>query len=107
MIRLAFVPPRVSRLRQVTAEAIVLRCAQIERHPEAESIAFAVGGGWQIDKERFTRAECRDSVLCLFEADGKIGERRGPFRGLAMTERMLDVRRCRYSPAPRDILGHS
>jgi len=75
--------------RQVSAEAFVLRGGQLETQPEADPIAFSLSGGLKVESDRFARVECTDRVVCLFEEDGSIGERQGPFTGLAVVDGTL------------------
>jgi len=67
----------------------VLRGGQLESQPQAEPIAFGLSDGWELDRDRFARVECPDRVLCLFEEDGALGERQGPFTGLAVVDGTL------------------
>jgi hypothetical protein len=78
MVHLAFTAPIQGAPREVSAEAFLLRGGQLERQPDAEPVAFSLSG-W----------ECPDRVLCLFEENGHIGERQGPFNGLAVVEDKL------------------
>jgi hypothetical protein len=89
MVRLAFTAPIEGAPREVSAEAFLLRGGQLERQPDAEPVAFSLSGCWELERERFARLECPDRVLCLFEEDGRIGERQGPFSGLAVVEGKL------------------
>ena len=50
---------------------------------------FGQSDGWELDRDRFARVECPDRVVCLFEEDGAIGERQGPFTGLAVVDGTL------------------
>jgi hypothetical protein len=89
MVHLSFTPPLHGGPRQVSAEAFLLRGGQLESQPQAEPIAFGVSDGWELERDRFARVECPDRVLCLFEEDGAIGERQGPFTGLAVVDGTL------------------
>jgi hypothetical protein len=89
MVHLSFTAPLEGGPRQVSAEAFVLRGGQLESQPAAEPIAFGLSGGWELERDRFARVECPDRVLCLFEEDGAIGERQGPFTGLAVVDGTL------------------
>jgi hypothetical protein len=89
MVHLAFTAPIEGAPREVSAEAFLLRGGQLERQPEAEPVAFSLSGCWELERERFTRVECPDRVVCLFEEDGRIGEKQGPFSGLAVVNGTL------------------
>ena len=89
MVHLAFTAPLQGAPREVSAEAFVLRGGQLERQPEAEPVAFSLSGCWELEHDRFARMECPDRVLCLFEEDGQIGEKHGPFAGLAVVDGTL------------------
>ena len=89
MVHLSFTTPPHGGPRQVSAEAFVLRGGQLESQPQAEPIAFGLSDGWELDRDRFARVECPDRVLCLFEEDGAIGEKQGPFTGLAVVDGTL------------------
>jgi hypothetical protein len=89
MVRLSFSTPRQGGPRQVSAEAFVLRGGQLESQPQAEPIAFSLSDTWELERARFARLECSERVLCLFEEDGSIGEKQGPFTGLAVVEGTL------------------
>jgi hypothetical protein len=84
MVHLAFTAPIAGAPREISAEAFVLRGGQLEKQPEAEPVAFSSRDCWELETDRFARVECSDSVVCLFEEDGSIGERQGPFLGLAV-----------------------
>lgn len=75
--------------REFSGEAFLLRGGHLEREPQREPVAFSMAGCWQADAGRFARLECPDRVLCLFEEDGAIGERQGPFAGLAVVDGTL------------------
>lgn len=89
MVHLAFTAPIEGAPREVAAEAFLLRGGQLERQPEAEPVAFSLSGWWELERERFSRVECPDRVVCLFEEDGRIGETQGPFSGLAVVDGTL------------------
>lgn len=89
MIQLAFTAPLEGDPREVRAEAFLLRGGQLEKQPEAEPVAFSLAGCWELESARFARLECPNRVVCLFEADGAIGERQGPFPGLAVVDGTL------------------
>lgn len=89
MVHLAFTAPIEGAPREVTAEAFLLRGGQLERQPDAEPVAFSLSGCWELERGRFARVECPDRVLCLFEEDGEVGERQGPFSGLAVVDGTL------------------
>lgn len=89
MIHLAFTAPLEGKRREVSAEAFLLRGGQIERPPDAEPVAFSLLGCWELESDRFGRVECPDPVVCLFEEDGRVGERQGPFAGLAVVDGTL------------------
>jgi hypothetical protein len=89
MVHLAFTAPIEGAPREVSAEAFLLRGGQLERQPDAEPVAFSQRGCWQLEADRFARVECPDRVVCLFEEDGEIGERQGPFSGLAVVDGTL------------------
>jgi hypothetical protein len=89
MIHLAFTAPLEGAPREVSAEAFLLRGGQLEKQPQAEPVAFSLRGCWELDRDRFARLECPDRVLCLFEEDGSIGEKQGPFPGLAVVDGTL------------------
>jgi hypothetical protein len=84
MIHLAFTAPLAGAPREVSGEAFVLRGGQLEKGPQPEPVAFSLRGFWELDSGRFARLECPDRVLCLFEEDGRIGEKQGPFAGLSV-----------------------
>jgi len=89
MVHLEFTAPLEGALlggaqREVSAEAFLLRGGQLEKHPDDEPVAFSLSGCWEVERDRFGRVECADRVLCLFEEDGSIGEKQGPFSGLAV-----------------------
>lgn len=84
MVHLAFTAPLTGAPREVSAEAFVLRGGQLEKQPQAEPVAFSQRGCWELENDRFARLECPQRVLCLFEEDGRIGERQGPFSGLSV-----------------------
>jgi hypothetical protein len=89
MVHLAFTSPLAGATREVSGEAFVLRGGQLEKQPQAEPIAFSLRGCWEIESNRFARVECPDNVMCLFEEDGRVGERQGPFLGLAVVDDTL------------------
>ena len=89
MIHLAFKAPLEGTPREVSGEAFTLRGGQLEKQPEAEPVAFNLSGCWEVESDRFARVECPDKVMCLFEEDGQIGEKRGPFKGLAVAGGLL------------------
>jgi hypothetical protein len=89
MVHLAFTAPLEGAPREITAEAFVLRGGQLEKQPEAEPVAFSLSGWWELERDRFARVECPDRVLCLFEEDGRVGEKYGPFPGLAVIDGIL------------------
>jgi hypothetical protein len=89
MVHLAFTAPLRGATREVSAEAFLLRGGQLEKQPDAEPVAFSLSGCWELESARFARLECSDRVLCLFEEDGAIGERQGPFSGLAVVDGTL------------------
>jgi hypothetical protein len=89
MVHLAFTAPLEGAPREVSGEAFVLRGGQLEKQPQAEPIAFSLRGCWELESHRFARVECPDNVMCLFEEDGHVGERQGPFSGLAVVEDTL------------------
>jgi hypothetical protein len=89
MIHLAFTAPLEGTTREVSGEAFVLRGGQLEKQPQAEPVAYSMRGCWEVESDRFARVECADNVMCLFEEDGRIGERQGPFTGLAMADGTL------------------
>jgi hypothetical protein len=84
MIHVAFIAPLEGAPREVSAEAFLLRGGQLEKQPDAEPVAFSQRGCWELERDRFARLECPDRVLCLFEEDGQVGEKHGPFSGLAV-----------------------
>jgi hypothetical protein len=89
MVHLEFTAPLEGEPREVSAEAFVLRGGQLEKQPQAEPVAFSMSDTWELDKGRFGRLECPDRVVCLFEEDGSIGEKQGPFSGLAVVQGTL------------------
>lgn len=89
MVRIAFTAPIEGTPREVSGEAFLLRGGQLERQPDAEPVAFSLSGCWELERDRFARVECPDRVLCLFEEDGQIGEKQGPFSGLAVVDGKL------------------
>jgi hypothetical protein len=89
MVRIAFTAPIEGAPREVSAEAFMLRGGQLERQPDAEPVAFSWSGCWELERGRFARVEWPDRVLCLFEEDGQVGERQGPFSGLAVADGKL------------------
>jgi hypothetical protein len=89
MIHLAFTAPLEGTPREVSAEAFLLRGGQLERQPQDEPVAFSLSGCWALESERFARVECPERVLCLFEEDGQVGEKQGPFSGLAVVDDTL------------------
>jgi hypothetical protein len=89
MVHLAFTAPLRGAPREVSAEAFLLRGGQLEKQPDAEPVAFSLSGCWELGSARFARLECPDRVLCLFEEDGAIGEKQGPFSGLAVVDGTL------------------
>jgi hypothetical protein len=89
MVHLAFMAPVAGAPREVSAEAFLLRGGQLERQPDSEPVAFSLRGCWELESDRFARVECPDRVVCLFEADGQIGEKQGPFIGLAVVDGTL------------------
>jgi len=89
MVHLEFTAPLEGEPREVSAEAFVLRGGQLEKQPQAEPVAFSMSDTWELEKGRFARLECPDRVVCLFEEDGSIGEKQGPFSGLAVVQGTL------------------
>jgi len=89
MVHLEFTAPLEGEPRQVSAEAFVLRGGQLEKQPQARPVAFSRRDTWEVEKGRFARVECPDRVLCLFEEDGSVGEKQGPFSGLVVVEGTL------------------
>jgi hypothetical protein len=89
MVHLAFTAPLEGAPREICAEAFVLRGGQLEKQPEAEPVAFSLSGCWELERDRFARVECPDRVLCLFEEDGRVGEKHGPFAGVAVVNGTL------------------
>jgi hypothetical protein len=89
MVHLEFTAPLEGERREVCAEAFVLRGGQLERQPQAEPVAFSLSDTWEMERARFARLECSGRVLCLFEEDGSIGEKQGPFSGLAVVQGTL------------------
>jgi len=89
MVHLAFTAPLEGASQEVSAEAFLLRGGQLERQPDAEPVAFSLSGCWELERARFGRLECPDRVLCLFEEDGAVGEKEGPFSGLAVVDGLL------------------
>ena len=91
MIHLAFEAPveDAAAPRKVSAEAFLLRGGQLERDPQREPVAFALDGCWEVEAGRFARLECPSRVLCLFEEDGTVGEKHGPFSGVAVVDGTL------------------
>lgn len=89
MIHLEFTAPLEGEPREVCAEAFVLRGGQLEKQPQAEPVAFSLSDTWELERARFARLQCSERVLCLFEEDGSIGEKQGPFTGLAVVEGTL------------------
>jgi hypothetical protein len=89
MVHIAFTAPLQGAPREISAEAFVLRGGQLEKQPDAEPVAFNLSGCWELERDRFARVECPDRVLCLFEEDGRIGEKHGPFRGVAVVNGTL------------------
>jgi hypothetical protein len=89
MIHLEFTAPLEGEPREVCAEAFVLRGGQLEKQPQAEPVAFSLSDTWELERARFARLECSERVLCLFEEDGSIGEKQGPFSGLAVVKGTL------------------
>jgi len=89
MVHIAFTAPIEGKPREVSGEAFVLRGGQLEKQPQAEPVAFSLSGCWEVESDRFARVECPDRVMCLFEEDGRIGERQGPFAGVAVVEGTL------------------
>jgi hypothetical protein len=89
MVHLAFTAPDEGASHEVSAEAFLLRGGQLETQPDAEPVAFSLSGCWELESARFARLECPDRVLCLFEEDGAIGEKQGPFSGLAVVDGTL------------------
>jgi hypothetical protein len=89
MVHLAFTAPLEGASHEISAEAFLLRGGQLEKQPDAEPVAFSLSGCWELDSARFARLECSDRVLCLFEEDGVIGEKQGPFSGLAVVDGTL------------------
>jgi hypothetical protein len=89
MVHLEFTAPIEGEPREVCAEAFVLRGGQLEKQPQAEPVAFSLSDTWEIEKGRFARLECPDRVVCLFEEDGSVGEKQGPFSGLAVVQGTL------------------
>jgi hypothetical protein len=94
MIHLEFKAPLAGMPREVSAEAFLLRGGQLEREPQADPVAFSLSGCWELEAGRFARLECSERVLCLFEEDSAIGERQGPFAGLAVVEDTLKSGDC-------------
>lgn len=78
MIHVALTAPLEGAPREVSAESFLLRGGQLEKQPDNEPVAFSL-----------ERLECPDRVVCLFEEDGRIGEKHGPFAGLAMVDGTL------------------
>jgi hypothetical protein len=89
MVHLEFTSPPAGVGREVSGEAFLLRGGQLEKQPQQEPVAFSIRGTWEVETDRFARCECPDEVVCLFEEDGRIGERHGPFSGLAVADGML------------------
>jgi hypothetical protein len=89
MVHLAFTVPLEGTTREVSGEAFVLRGGQLEKQPQAEPVAYSTHGFWEAESGRFGRVECPDNVMCLFEEDGQVGERQGPFSGLAVVDGTL------------------
>jgi hypothetical protein len=89
MVHLAFKSPLAGSPREVSGEAFTLRGGQLEKQPQQEPVAFNMRGCWELDSDRFGRLECADRVMCLFEEDGRIGEKQGPFSGLAVAGDLL------------------
>lgn len=89
MIHVAFSAPLEGAPGQVSAEAFLLRGGQLERDPQREPVAFNLAGCWEHGAGRFARLECLNRVLCLFEEDGTVGERHGPFSGVAVVDDTL------------------
>lgn len=89
MIHLAFKAPLEGQPREMSAEAFLLRGGQLERSPQREPVAFSLAGCWEVGAGRFSRLECADRVLCLFEEDGAVGEKHGPFSGVAVVDGRL------------------
>jgi hypothetical protein len=89
MVHLAFTVPLEGTPREVSGEAFVLRGGQLEKQPQAEPVAYSMRGFWQVESGRFGRVECPDTVMCLFEEDGQVGEKQGPFSGLAVVDGTL------------------
>jgi hypothetical protein len=91
MIHLAFTAPLDGAPQEVSAEAFLLRGGQLERSPQRDPVAFTLAGCWEADSGRFGRLECASSVLCLFEEDGSVGEKHGPFPGVAVVDGKLQT----------------
>jgi hypothetical protein len=89
MVHLAFTVPLEGTPREVSGEAFVLRGGQLEKQPQAEPIAYSLRGFGEAESGRFGRVECPDNVMCLFEEDGHVGERQGPFSGPAVADGTL------------------
>jgi hypothetical protein len=89
MVHLAFTAPLQGTPREVSGEAFVLRGGQLEKQPQAEPVAYSMQGCWEVESERFARVECPHGVICLFEEDGSIGERQGPFSDLSVVDGTL------------------
>lgn len=89
MIHLAFKAPLDGAPHQLSAEAFLLRGGQLERSPQRDPVAFSSAGCWEAETGRFERLECPDRVLCLFEEDGSVGEKHGPFSGVAVVDGTL------------------
>jgi hypothetical protein len=89
MVHLAFTAPLEGTKREVSAEAFILRGGHLEKPPDAEPVAFSLSGCWEVERDRFARVDCPDQVLCLFEEDGRVGEKHGPFSGLAVVDGTL------------------
>ena len=89
MVHLAFTVPLEGTPREVSGEAFVLRGGQLEKQPQAEPVAYSMRGFWEVESRRFGRVECPDNVMCLFEEDGHVGEKQGPFSGLAVVDDTL------------------
>lgn len=77
------------RHQEVEGEAFILRGGQLERQPQAEPVAYAISGCWEAETGRFARVDCPDRVMCLFEEDGSVGEKHGPFPDLAVADGTL------------------
>lgn len=89
MIHLAFTAPLEGAPQEMSAEAFLLRGGQLERSPQRDPVAFSLAGCWEAETGRFERLECPDRVLCLFEEDGSVGEKHGPFSGVAVVDGIL------------------